>query len=196
MFWKKITKHQVAVFCRRLILVILGLLLGVNVYLANARTLTRNQLPMPFGIGMAVVLSGSMEPVLHVDDLIIVRKAEEFTVGDLVVYQSEQELIVHRIVSIDGETVITKGDANDTEDEPISTDEIQGKVVRRIPAMGKIVGILRSPIGILVILALAFALIELSFRKKKKADGVELDAIKEEIRKLKEQQETTSENKD
>ena len=49
-------------FARRLILVLIGLILGVNVYLANARGILGNALPMPFGYGIASVLSGSMEP--------------------------------------------------------------------------------------------------------------------------------------
>ena len=38
-------------------------------------------------------------------------------------------LITHRIVSIDGDTIITKGDYNNTEDEPITKNEIIGKEV-------------------------------------------------------------------
>ena len=47
---------------RLLLLILCGLILGVNVYLANANSLVGNQLPTPFGYGAAVVLSGSMEP--------------------------------------------------------------------------------------------------------------------------------------
>ena len=43
---------------RRVVLVLLGIVLGVNVYLANAQRLVGNQLPMPFGYGAAMVLSG------------------------------------------------------------------------------------------------------------------------------------------
>ena len=47
---------------RIIVLVVCGTVLGVNVYLANANSLIGNKLPMPFGCGAAVVLSGSMEP--------------------------------------------------------------------------------------------------------------------------------------
>lgn len=171
---------------------LLGIILGINVYLANARGLTRNQLPMPFGTGVAVVLSGSMEPTLHVGDLIFVRQAEHYCVGDIVVYQTERELIVHRILAVDGDSFLTQGDANNTADPPIGADVIQGTVVRRIPAAGKIVNILRTPLGILGILALAFGLIEFSFRRDKKADEEQIEHIKAEIRRLKAQQGNTS----
>ena len=58
---------------RWLLIVVCGLILGVNVYLANANSLVGNQLPMPFGYGAAVVLSGSMEPEFSEGDLIIVK---------------------------------------------------------------------------------------------------------------------------
>ena len=52
---KKSKKHSA--LWRRLMLIVLGILLGVNAYLANARGLAGNQLPMPFGTGMAVSVS-------------------------------------------------------------------------------------------------------------------------------------------
>lgn len=178
---------------RRLVLAVLGLLLGVNVYLANARTLARNQLPMPFDTGIAVVLSGSMSPTLEVNDLIVVRKAADYAVGDIVVYQTPRDLIVHRIVAVEAEGFVTQGDANNTADLPIAAEAIQGKVVARIPGIGRLLSILRSPLGILSILALAIGLIELSFHRTKNADSRQLETIKEEIRRLKAQQENTDE---
>ena len=41
---------------RRILLIIIGLILGVYVYLANAKGIVGNKLPMPFGYGMANVL--------------------------------------------------------------------------------------------------------------------------------------------
>ena len=173
---------------RRLLLVFLGVLLGVSVYLANARSLARNQLPMPFGTGIAVVLSGSMEPTLKVGDLIAVRQADQYQKGDIIVYKSTHELIVHRVIETDGQTFITQGDANNSKDAPIDLEAVQGKVVCRIPAAGYLINYLRTPVGIFLILILAIALIEGSFQKEKKNDSEEIEAIKEEIRRLKEEQ--------
>lgn len=41
---------------RRILLIIIGLILGVNVYLANAKGIVGNKLPMRFGYGMTNVL--------------------------------------------------------------------------------------------------------------------------------------------
>lgn len=174
---------------RRVILVILGLIIGTNAYLANAKTLTGNQMPMPFGYGAAVVLSGSMEPVLSKGDLIIVKEKESYKVGDVVVFQSGKSLIVHRIIKIDDKKVITQGDANNVADPEFDTQFIKGKEVFRIPYIGVLVDIIKTPTGTIVILILAFWMVEHSFRKQKNEDSKKQEEIKAEIRRLKEEQE-------
>lgn len=171
---------------RRLGLAVLGIILGVNLYLANASGLAGNQMPMPCGFGAAVVLSGSMEPNLSVNDVIFVRETNQYDVGDIVVYQSGKTLIVHRIIARDGKTIITQGDANHVADDPIQLGAIKGEVVGHIPFVGVVVNALKTPVGVLVVLLAAFALTEFSFRKEKSKDEAELEAIKEEIRQLKE----------
>lgn len=186
---KKNNKGRFANILRRMLLVVVGLIIGVNFYLANARGLTGNQMPMPFGTGCAVVLSGSMEPALSVDDLIIVREAKDYAVNDIVVYQNGFELIVHRIINVDGDTITTKGDANNTADAPIDRSAIKGKVVLGIVKLGAVAQVLKNPISILVMGVLVVFLMEMSFRKEKKADDKNLDLLKEEIRLLKAQME-------
>ena len=174
---------------RRLLLLVLGLLAGVNVYLANAHDLGGNQLPMPFGYGIANVVSGSMEPTFSKGTLLLVKAASDAEVGEIVVYQSERHLVVHRVIERNGDTVVTQGDANNVPDEPFSSTEIKGVVVGWIPYAGNLVNILKTPAGICILLLVAFLLAEGSFRRERDADDRELEAIKEEIRRLKEERE-------
>ena len=83
------------------LLTLICTILGLRLYSWNASTLVGNTMPMPFGYGSAIVLSGSMEPALHVDDLIIVKQSDNYKVGDIVVFQNSRELIIHRIICID-----------------------------------------------------------------------------------------------
>lgn len=172
---------------RRLLLIVVGLILGINLYLANARNLLGNALPMPFGYGLANVLSGSMEPTFSKGALLLVQDTREIEEGDIVVYQAGQELIVHRVIALDGDTVVTQGDANAVADEPFDRAQIKGKVLGWIPVLGGVAALLKTPGAVIVILLLAFLLVEGSFRAQKDADDQELDAIKEEIRRLKEE---------
>lgn len=90
---------------------------------------------------LAVVTSWSMEPTLHVGDLIVVSGREQPKVGDIIVYiKPNGELIVHRLIAVE-ETAwrtvyITKGDANPYPDEPINPARVKGKVVFVIPYLG------------------------------------------------------------
>ena len=170
---------------RRAVLAALGLALGVNLYLGGARMVGGNAMPMPFGVGAAVVLSGSMEPALGVGDLIFVRQSETLAVGDVVVYASGGSLVVHRIVALEGDTVVTQGDANNTADEPISRAAIKGVVTGRVPRVGTALRAMRSPVGVMITLAAAFGLVEWSFRREKAEDDRKRAEIEAEIRRLK-----------
>lgn len=170
---------------RRCLLAVVGLILGLNLYFANAGVILGNQLPMPFGYGLANVLSGSMEPTFSKGTLLLVKDTQDVQEGDIVVYQSGNELIVHRIIALENDTVITQGDANNVADEPFAKTQIKGKVITWIPLLGSVAALLKTPAAVILILILAFVLIEGSFRAQKDADDAELDSIKEEIRKLK-----------
>ena len=162
-------------------------IVGINVYSINASRLAGDSVPMPFGVGAAVVLSGSMEPELSVGDLLFVKASEDYEVGDVVVYQSGRMAVTHRIVSLTEDEVIAKGDANNTEDDPITPEQIKGEVVFAIPLVGYVANAIKSPIGTLCVLALAVLLLERSFHVDKQKDSEELAAIKAEIERLKQQ---------
>lgn len=174
---------------RHILLIFLGLILGINLYLANASGLLANKLPMPFGYGAATVLSGSMEPTFSKGDLIFVKRSDKIAVGDIVVYQSGRELIVHRVIALDSDRVTTQGDANSVPDATFEHSAVIGVVIGWIPRVGAVVSILKTPTACILILAVAVLLIELSFRREKDKDTKELDAIKDEIRRLKEEKE-------
>lgn len=175
---------------RRTLLVILGIILGINVYLLNAKTVGQNALPMPFGIGGAVVQSGSMEPTLNIGDLLLVQEQSEYNVGDIVVYQAQNELIVHRIVAMQNGYVLTQGDANNVSDNPFSEEAIRGVVVASIPGIGYVVDALKTPFGVIVLLACAILLVELSFRSdvrhaKHDEKTLRMRAMQKEINEIK-----------
>ena len=178
---KKLLKLPIV---RYLLLSLLAVIVGVNVFALNASRLTGNAVPMPFGIGASVVLSGSMEPALSVGDLLILREQESYACGDIVVYQSGSMPVVHRIVEISGETVITRGDANNANDEAFPITAIKGGVIAVIPLIGYGIWALKTPVGILVTLAAAVLLVEMSFRKGKAEKEAEKEKIKAEIRAL------------
>ena len=182
-------KEKLQALLRAVLVIVVSLVIGFNLYSWNARSLTGNVLPMPFGYGAAVVLSGSMEPAIAVDDLIVVKAAENYEAGDVVVYQTGYLLVVHRIVEIDENSVITRGDANNVNDEPVEPVRIKGKVIACIPHVGTAVRMLKTPAATIALIVGVVLTIELPFRKEKEKNDEQLQRIKDEIRRLKEEQE-------
>ena len=178
-------KNIAKTILRLVVLALCGGILGVNLYTANANKLVGNQMPMPFGYGWAVVLSGSMEPAMSVGDLIIVSESAPYTEGDVVVFQSGNMLVVHRVTAIDGDSVTTQGDANNTADAPVPKDAVKGKVIATLPKIGTAVNFVKTPIGTIVLAVAAVTLVELPYRKEKQKDDEERQKIIDEINRLK-----------
>ena len=147
-------------------------------------------MPMPFGVGVSVVLSGSMEPKFSAGDLIVVVEADDYAINDIVVYQSAKKAVVHRIIDIDEDRIITQGDANNVSDKPIDKSCIKGKVLFSIPYFGYVVSFLKSTPGTLIVLVLAFFLFEYSFIREKKEQRKKIAEIRNEIETLKKEQDT------
>lgn len=143
------------------------LLIGVLCFYALlSNTNNKGQsLPMIAGKGCAVVMTGSMEPNLPVDSLIFVNKSNDYKEGDVVVIQDYYNLVVHRIVFIDEDVVITKGDANNSEDEPMPISSIRGEVVGHIPYIGAGVRIMKTPLGSLMLIGVVLLFWSLSNRQ-------------------------------
>ena len=181
-----------SIWIRRLVLALLGLLMGLQIYFVNAGRVMGDPLPMPFGYGAAVVLSGSMEPTYSAGDLLIVKKTDHYQTGDIVVYQSGRSLVVHRIIDMNGETVTTQGDANNAPNEPFAVSQIKGISVGSIPFVGTWFRILKTPVGLMAAFLCTIFLIEESFRKQSDTDAAELEKIKEEIQRLKQDDEETN----
>lgn len=82
-----------------------------------------------FGYTYFVVATGSMSGSIEVNDVVIVKLGDEVNVGDIITYKTEDDaFITHRVVKKIGSQIITQGDVNNTEDEPISKEDVVGTV--------------------------------------------------------------------
>jgi signal peptidase len=102
-------------------------------------------------------------------------------VGDIIVYQDEAELIIHRVIEVDGDTVITKGDANDISDPPISKSSIKGIMVLSVPYLGGLVRLLKSGPGFVALLLATFYVLYSSYQKDKEEQYAKQARIRREI---------------
>ncbi len=174
-----------------LLLAVLLLLLYAVMFSVIAKA-NGHTLPMPFGFGVSSVLTGSMEPNIPQGSMVVVTPAESYKVGDVVAYQTEKGKIctVHRIVEMNGDTIITCGDANGTsKDPPITADKIKGKVAFHIPVIGNVILVLQSPVVMILLLMAAGVLFFMSWKsadkKKQEREAKDIQDMKDEIRRLK-----------
>ncbi len=99
-----------------------------------------------------VMVNGiSMEPGYHTGDLVIVRKAQVYQVGDVVTYRDAEmgAFVIHRIISIEQGQFVIKGDNNSWLDAYHPTqEEIVGKQWIHAPKVGRTMQWLRKPINL------------------------------------------------
>lgn len=140
---------------------VLALLLAGNLYLLAAQHLLGVEHPSLFGYSTAVVVSGSMEPALSVDDLIVIHRQPDYATGDIITYRSGDNLVTHRIVEETADGFVTQGDANNAPDaQPVDPQDVQGKVVANIPLVGLVTGYLKTPVGLTVLVFVGLLILE------------------------------------
>lgn len=133
---RKSTAGKVIGIILNAILVLMALYIGITLYL---RSTTGNPHASIFGVTTHLVISDSMEPNINTGDLIMVKKSDDYAVGDVVTYISDDgRSITHRIISITFGGYILQGDNNPERDGgTIRPDQIVGKMILRIPIGGK-----------------------------------------------------------
>ncbi len=153
--------------------ILIGIMLIIftaNFYVMIMSAINPNSHPDVFGYSVAVVVSGSMHPAIDVDDVIVIKEQKEYQKDDIIAFSTGKSLVTHRIIEVTPQGFVTKGDANNTADSQlVQVDNISGEVVYIIPKVGSAIYFLRSPLGMLLIMALAFVMM-LTLEKKEKKD--------------------------
>ena len=121
-------------------------------YMAQVKILNKDYANI-FGYTFFEVATGSMANTINIGDIVVVKVNEVFKENDIIVYKEENSFITHRVIKIDGQDLITRGDANNSEDKPIKSDQILGKVIYIIPKIGIWRRVLASPeiLGMIII---------------------------------------------
>ena len=99
-------------------------------------------------VSYAIVSGSSMEPHLHRGDLVVLRPAVRYRVGDVIAYRTAGgATVLHRIVDRFGDSFVLRGDANTWIDPYEPTQRhIVGRLDHRLPAVGRALAWLRSPL--------------------------------------------------
>jgi signal peptidase len=105
------------------------------------------------GYNLYLVRSESMRPTINLGDLIVTGPpgrpiAGEAKPGTVITFEYNNELVTHRIHSIEGQTLITKGDAvEDPDPWPVSMSDIRGVYLFKVPYVGYVTSFVQTKLG-------------------------------------------------
>lgn len=125
-----------------------------------------------FGYTFFKVATGSMSGSIETGDIVIAKLGNQnINVNDIIVYKQEDYIITHRIIEIEEENITTKGDANNTEDKPITKENVIGKVIKVIHNVSIWENVLKTPkVFILMIITGTLFIITILFNSIEKKD--------------------------
>ncbi len=155
-------------------IVILAGVLLIAIYNNVQINILGNSYSSFMGYSLFEVQTGSMEPEISAGDWIIVKHENDYELEDVVTFEIDGDFVTHRIINKYGDTFVTRGDANNAKDSPISKEQIVGKEVKTLPTFGILRRTIFNPIvliGLIVILYLSSTLF------KKKADNHEENEV-------------------
>ncbi len=158
------------------------------------------------GFMMFRVVTGSMEPTIHVGSLLITREVDisEIALHDIICFRTQEaeiwgKVVTHRVVDLvsmaDGSTMLmTKGDANLVSDSYyVGSDNLIGKVVWYTgddSALASVFAFFTNEIGFLACIVLpCLLLVSLILRDCVKNIRLELEQAMEEMDEAPEQEE-------
>ena len=124
------------------------LLLGALLVVLGASWLIAGPAQLGGGATYVTTYGDSMEPAVHSGDLVLVRPAPDYAVGDAVAYRSDDldVVVLHRIIAIEDGRYTLQGDNNSWLDpERPTQDEVIGKQWLHIPGGGTWLRRLTSP---------------------------------------------------
>jgi signal peptidase I len=102
---------------------------GIVIYSFISTQILKKDYTNIFGYTYYSVATGSMKPVISPNDLIFVKITKNISKGDIITFKDNGSIVTHRLIDINNNKYITKGDANNTSDTGISKSDIIGKVV-------------------------------------------------------------------
>ena len=149
-----------------ILIFIFGVFLLISIYNNIQVNILGNDYSSFFGYSMFEVQTGSMSKAIEAGDMIVVKKENDIEINDIITFKQGNDFVTHRVVEIYNDTLVTRGDANNTKDDPITKSQVVGKVVKVLPGFGIIRKILFNPF-VLIALIVTLYLISTMFRRGK-----------------------------
>ena len=155
-----------------ILLLIVFILIMIGIYYIVQIKVFQNDYANLFGYTFFEVATGSMSGTIEVGDVVIVKITKDVNKGEVIVYKEGDNFITHRLVEKDGNHLVAKGDANNSEDKPITEDQILGRVIYMLPKLGvwRKIFLLPEIIGLILLLLFLLGIVVQFISKNDKAN--------------------------
>ena len=136
-----------------LLLILITILIIIGIYYITQIKILKNEYANIFGYTFFEVATGSMANTIEIGDVVIVKVTKDVEKNEIIVYKDGNNFVTHRLIENNGEKLVAKGDANNSEDKPITKEQILGRVICIIPKLGIWRKIFLSPeiIGLILV---------------------------------------------
>ena len=114
------------------------------------------------------VITGSMSNTINPQDIVIVKLTDDVKTHDIITFRVGDDFVTHRIIGNEEDKIITRGDANNSQDAPITKDQIVGKVVFIISNVAIWINVIKEPVVIAAIIISIIVIKLLFFKENKK----------------------------
>lgn len=103
-----------------------------------------------------LVRGESMKPTLNPGDIIINGPLNsEIRAGTIVTYQQDKRLVTHRVLSMNGDTLVTQGDAAEDPDLwPVTLPDVKGIYLFKIPYISYVSSFVQTKLGWFLVLTI------------------------------------------
>ncbi len=120
---------------------VFGIVFFITSWLFVDKFIFRSPVPSFLGYSSLTIQTGSMSGTMEVGDMIIIKKTNDYKIGDIITFMPDGAVIptTHRIINYNEQgEFVTKGDANNVKDiDSVSKDKIIGEVVMHLPRLGQ-----------------------------------------------------------
>jgi len=145
-------KEKTSLLLNIMIDIFIVFFLTILVIVINSKFIKKEKIVSLFGKSILVVTTESMKPTINAEDLIIISKADNYEENDIITFIDDDICVTHRIIKNKNGKLITRGDANNIEDDPINENQILGKVIFKSHILGIIVLYYFKPIVVIYFL--------------------------------------------
>ena len=144
--------------------IIIIILIVLIAYYSYQKFILQKKYVSFFNHNFFIILSGSMETTINTKDLIVTSPKDTYEKGDIIAFNQDETVTVHRIIDVKNEdgikSYVTKGDNNNAEDlDEVKNEDILGAYNFTIPILGGIIIFFATNPILLIVLIVALILI-------------------------------------